>query len=143
MVAAALLLVVSLFLVWSHQLSGSVIARYGSTGAFTGVPRAPDAWQVYSTADVLLALLALVLLVSALFGSRAARVVVLIATAIALAFTLHALSTPPTNGANIFNPALSVPNYEPSGATSGAGETIAAISLVVALAGLMVSFTAD
>ena len=33
------------------------------------------------------------------------------AVAVALAFTLHALSRPPTNGANIFDPSLNVPSY--------------------------------
>jgi len=40
------------------------------------------------------------------------------AGAIALGFTLHALSAPPTNGANIFNPAFSVPRYASPGASA-------------------------
>jgi hypothetical protein len=67
----------------------------------------------------------------------------LIAAAIGLAFVFHALASPPTNGANIFNPALSVPDYASPGSTAGPGETVAIIGLLIAIAGLGVSFTAD
>jgi hypothetical protein len=98
---------------------------------------------VYSGADVLLALLALSLFVAALAGSRPARMLVLAGTGIALAFTIHAAAVAPTNGANIFNPSLSVPQYASPGATSGPGETVAIIALLLGGAGLLVSFTAD
>ncbi len=65
------------------------------------------------------------------------------AAAIALAFTLHALSDPPTNHATIFDPALSMPGYLPNAPGAGAGETVAIVALVAAIAGLGLSFTAD
>jgi hypothetical protein len=142
-VVGAVALFGSLFLTWSHQLSGQFLNTFGSSELLDGVPHDPTAWQVYSTVDVLLALLTAALIAAALFGSRAVRLAVLIGAAIALAFTLHALGTPPTEGTNIFNPSLSVPNYVSPGATAGAGETIAIIGLVLAIAGLAVSFTAD
>lgn len=107
------------------------------------MPHDPTAWQVYSAADVVLALLAAALVAVAMLGNRRVRMVTTAASAIALGFTLHALSSPPTNGANIFNPAYDVPHYASPGATAGVGETIAIIALVLALSGLAVSFTAD
>jgi hypothetical protein len=142
-VLGALGLFGSLFLTWSHQFSAPFLAEFGQSVLLNGVPRNPTAWQVYSAADVLLALLSLALFLAALAGSRAARVVVLIGVVIALAFTVHAAAVAPTNGANIFNPSLSVPQYASPGATSGPGETVALIALVLAAAGLIVSFTAD
>jgi hypothetical protein len=141
MMAAAVLLLVSLFLVWSHQLSTAVVARYAGTGAFDGIPRNPDAWQVYTTADVLLALLALGLLVAAARGGRTLRKVLTAAVAIALAFVVHALSAPPTNGANVFDPVTH--GYVPTGAHAGIGVTVALVALAIAAAALLLSFTAD
>jgi hypothetical protein len=141
MVAAAALLLVSLFLVWSHQLSPAVIRRYGATGTFDGVPRAPDAWQLYTAADVLMALLAVALLVAALRGNRTLRIVLVAAVAIAIAFVVHAVAVPPTNGANVFDARADA--YVATGASSGPGETLALVALAVAAAALLVSFTAD
>ncbi|HWE33841.1 MAG TPA: hypothetical protein VG410_10175 [Solirubrobacteraceae bacterium] len=140
-VFGAAILLGSLFLTWSHQFSAPFLAEFGP--AINGVPRDPTAWQVYSAADIVLALLAVGLLVTALFGSRGARLVAAVAAGIAVAFVVHALAVPPTDGANIFNPALSVPAYAPAGSTSGPGETVALIGLLVALVGLAVSFTAE
>jgi hypothetical protein len=131
----------SLFLTWSHQFSAPFLTEFG--GAINGIPRDPTAWQVYSAADVVLALLALGLLVTAVFGTRGTRLVAVVAAAIAVAFVVHALAVPPTNGANIFNPALSVPDYASPGSTAGPGETVALIGLLLALGGLGMSFTAD
>jgi hypothetical protein len=131
----------SLFLTWSHQFSAPFLVEFGP--AINGVARDPTAWQVYSAADVVLALLAVGLLASALFGSRGTRLVASVAAGIALAFVIHALAVPPTDGANIFNPSLSVPDYASPGSTAGPGETVALIGLLVALCGLGVSFTAD
>jgi hypothetical protein len=131
----------SLFLTWSHQFSAPFLVEFGP--AISGVPRDPTAWQVYSAADIVLALLALGLLASALFGTRGARWVAAVAAGIALAFVIHALAVPPTDGANIFNPALSVPDYASPGSTAGPGETVALIGLLLALTGLGMSFTAD
>jgi hypothetical protein len=74
-----------------------VLAVAGSSPVLRGVPRDATGWQLYSVADVLLALVAASLLVVALAArSRRVRVGVLLAVLLALAFTLHALSAPPT-----------------------------------------------
>ncbi len=142
-VIGALLLFVSLFLTWSHQFSPAFLLEFGTSDLLRGVPHDPTAWQVYSAADVLLALLCAGLVAAAVAGTRWIRIVVAGAAAVALGFVLHALSSPPTNGANIFRAAYSVPHYASPGATAGVGETLAIIALVLALAGLAVSFTAD
>jgi hypothetical protein len=143
MVTGGLALFLSLFLTWSHQFSAAFLVQWGSSDALRGIPRDPTAWQVYSAADVLLALLAASLVAVALVGSRSARLWVTGACAVALAFTLHALSVPPSNGANLFDPSLSVPNYFPNSPAAGVGETVAIVALVAALIGLSLSFTAD
>ncbi|MBV9839067.1 MAG: hypothetical protein JO156_13185 [Solirubrobacterales bacterium] len=131
----------SLFLTWSHQFSRAFLAQWGSSEVLRGVPRDPTAWQVYSAADVLLALLAAGLLASALLGGRAGRLVLLAGLAVALAFILHAIAHPPTNGANVFDPSLG--RYTPDRPTAGAGETFALAALGASVAGLALSFTAD
>jgi hypothetical protein len=142
-VLGALGLLVSLFLTWSHQFSAPFLAQWGTSDQLRGVPHDPTAWQVYSVADVILALVAAALLAVALAGGRVARLGAALAAAIALGFTLHALSTPPTNGANIFDPSLSVPKYVSSSPSAGFGETVAIAALIVAIMGLVLSFTAD
>lgn len=143
MVVGAVGLFVSLFLTWSHQFSPPFLAEFGTSDLLRSVPHDPTAWQVYSAADVILALLAGAVFVVAMIGSRAARFGVLVGAGIGLAFTIRALEHPPTNGANVFNPALSVPNYFPNSATPGAGETVAVVALLIAVSGLLISFTAD
>jgi hypothetical protein len=143
LVIGAGVLFISLFLTWSHQFSPAFLFVFGTSGLLRGVPHNPTAWQVYSAADVLLVLLCAAFIYAAIAGSRAARLTAAGAGAVALAFVLHALSKPPTNGANIFHAANSVPNYASTGATAGVGETVAILGLVLALAGLAVSFTAD
>jgi hypothetical protein len=143
MVVGAIALVASLFLPWSHQLSGAVRAQYGASAALQGVPANPTAWQVYSAVDVVFALLAAALLVAALRGSRPARLALMAALAIAAAFTLHALSVPPTNGATLFDPSLTPPGYTPNPPGAGRGETLALVALGLGLGGLALSFTAD
>jgi hypothetical protein len=143
MVVGAMALVASLFLPWSHQLSGAVRAQYGASAALQGVAANPTAWQVYSAVDVVFALLAAALLVAALRGSRPARLALMAALAIAAAFTLHALSVPPTNGATLFDPSLTPPGYTPNPPGAGRGETLALVALGLGLGGLALSFTAD
>jgi hypothetical protein len=143
MVAGAMALLASLFLPWSHQLSGTVRAQYGASAALQGVPANPTAWQVYSAVDVILALLAAALLIAALRGGRPARLALMAALAIAAAFTLHALSVPPTNGATLFDPSLTPPGYTPNPSGAGRGETLALVALGLGLGGLALSFTAD
>jgi hypothetical protein len=141
MMAAGVLLLISLFLVWSHQLSAAVVTRYAGTGTFAGIPRNPDAWQVYTSADVLLALLSVGLFVAAVRGGRTFRIVLTAAVAIALAFVVHALGTPPTNGASVFDPATE--SYVATGAHAGIGVTVALVALAIAAAALLLSLTAD
>jgi hypothetical protein len=133
----------SLFLTWSHQFSPAFLARWGSSSQLSGVPHDPTAWQAYSAADVMLALVALALVIVALVGSRAVRLGTLVVCGLAVAFTLRALDTPPTTGANIFDPSLSVARYFPNAPGAGVGETVALIALALAMTGLVLSFTAD
>jgi hypothetical protein len=142
-IVGAVGLAISLFLPWSHQFSAAFLAEWGASDQLRSIPHDPTAWQVYSSTDVLLALLALALVAAALKGTRRVRAGTAAAAAIGLAFTLHALSKPPTSGANIFDPSLSVPSYFPNAPTAGVGETLAVIALGVALIGLVLSFTAD
>jgi len=142
-IAGGIALFISLFLTWTHQFGAPFLAQFGSSSQLQGVPHDPTAWQAYSTADVLLALLSLGLMLIALVGGRRSRIGAIVLSALALAFALHALGTPPTNGANIFDPSLRVPAYVPTGATAGPGITVAIAALGVALAGLALSFTAD
>lgn len=142
-VVGAGVLFASLFLTWSHQFSRLFLLTFGTSDLLRGVPQDPTAWQVYSAADVVLALLAIALVAVAVVGTRPVRVVATAAGAVALGFTLHALSAPPTSGANIFHAAYSVPQYASSGASAGTGETVAILGLLLALVGLALSFTAD
>ena len=102
-VFGAFLLLLSLFLTWSHQFTSAFIQEVGAD-ALHGIPRDPTAWQVYSIADVLLALLAAALVVAALVAGRGARISALVASALALVFTIHAANVAPTNGINIAAP---------------------------------------
>lgn len=139
MVIGAPILLVSLFLPWSHQFSSAFYAQYGHTPALAGVPRDPTAWQVYSSADVLLALLAGGLVAVALQGSRHGRVAVLLGLVVAIAFVIHALGTPPTIGANVYDASLG--RYTPNHPTSGAGEVVALVGMLLGGAGVLLSFT--
>ncbi len=119
MLLGAVALLVALFLPWSHQQ------------ALPHFPSSQTAWQVYSVLDVLLAVLAAGLLAVALLGGRVARLVVLLALAVAVAFTVHALSVPPSNGAAA------------GSSTSGTGEVVAIVALGLGIAGLALSFTTE
>ena len=144
MLIGAVCLFASLFLIWSHQLPRSLLAIAGDSPALRGVPRDPTGWQVYSIMDVLLALLTLALVIVALAGrSRGPRVGVLLAVAVAFAFTVHALSVPPTNGVLVLNPVAASPQYLPRAAMAGVGETVALGSLLVAGAGLLVGLVTE
>jgi hypothetical protein len=119
MLLGALVLVLSLFLTWSHQ---------HPLGA--GIARDPTGWQVYSIADVILGVLGGALVYVSFLGTRRARAVALVPALVGLAFVIHALGVPPTNGGS-------------GAAGSGAGEVVALIGLSVAILGLGLSFTAD
>jgi hypothetical protein len=139
---SALALFISLFLTWS-QLSPSYLALADQLHTLQGVPREPTAWQVYSSADVVLALLAGALAIVALGGSKRGRIVAAVACFLALGFVIHAANVPPTNGAaDAFQPSLGVPAYVAPSPQPGPGEVVAIGALVVALAGLGVSLTA-
>ena len=135
-----LVLLGSLFLTWSHQLPPSLVSAAGA-GAFTGVPRDPTAWQVYSAVDVLLALLAGALVAAGLGGGRRARLWVGVAAVIALAFVIHAVSVPPTDGALAVDSARPAAGYIPDGAGAGVGETVAIVGLLASLSGLVITAT--
>jgi hypothetical protein len=133
----------SLFLSWSHQLGRRVLAVAGGSPVLRGVPRDPTGWQVYSVADVLLALLALALIAVALSGARRARIGMLVVAAVALAFTLHALSAPPSNGVVLIGPAAGMAAYLPRTPSAGIGETVALVTLAIAALGLGLSLLRD
>lgn len=141
MALGALVLLGSLFLTWSHQFSRAFLAQYGASAALQGIPHDPDAWQVYSAADVLLALVAGGLLAVALRGGRTRRVALALTLAISLAFTVHALRTPPTDGAVIYQPNATPPRYAPNTPTAGPGEDVALLALAFGLVGVGLSFT--
>ena len=140
---SAFVLTVSLFLPWS-SLSSTYVSVADRLHTLQGVATEPDAWQVYSAADVLLFVLAVVLVYMALAGPRAGRVVALVATLLALAFTIHAESRPPTNGApSAFRPGQDVGSTVAPDPSSGAGEAAAIIALLVAVGGLGLSLVTD
>ena len=143
MVIGAVALFVSLFLTWSHQLPAALLNAFAGSAAIQGVPRDPTGWQVYSVADVLLALLAAVVAALALRGrSRPLRLTGLAAVGVGLAFVVHAHSVAPTNGTLLLDPA-NPPAYLPHVATPGVGETVAIVALGLAAAGLMLSLGVD
>ena len=139
MLLAASVLLASLFLTWSHQFSPAFLAQYGHSPALAGVPRDPTAWQVYSIADVLLAVLVAGLVWAALRGWRGARIAVLIGLLVAIAFTIHALGTAPTRGAELLDPTLNA--YAPNHPSSGAGEVVGLVGMCIGLAGVLLSLT--
>jgi hypothetical protein len=133
-------LFVSLFLTWTHQLPRGSLAGVGGPAALRGVPRDATAWQVYSVADVMLALVVLAVLAVAVYGGRRrVRVSVLLVVAIALAFAVHADNAAPTNGVLVLDPAASEPRYVNPHASAGPGETVAITSLGLAAAGIILS----
>jgi hypothetical protein len=142
MLLGALLLAVSLFFVWSHQFSPAFAAEWGTAGPLRGVPRDPTGWQVYSIADVCLLVVAAMLVLVSFVGTRRARLIALVPAGLALAFVVHAMSVPPTNGVDVATAAGGVAAVA-SQATSATGETLALIGLAIAIAGLGLSFTAD
>jgi hypothetical protein len=134
--AGAVVLFISLFLTWSHQvppvLAGSPAVR--------GVPANPTAWQVYAVADVLLAVLAAALAYVALRGrARWAAWTLLAAVAVGLAFAAHAADSAPTNGVLV----AEAGHYVSVGATAGVGETLAIVALGIAAIGLLLSLLAQ
>jgi hypothetical protein len=136
-------LFVSLFLTWSHQFSPRLLALPGAGVGLRGVPADPTGWQVYAIADVLLALVAVALCLAALIGARRFRLVMVPFVGLALAFVVHAIGSPPTNGVRLVNPAAIVPDYLPVSPAVGVGETVALVALVVALVGIVASLLTE
>lgn len=133
----------SLFLTWS-RLSSAYAALADKLHTLQGVAANPTAWQVYTAADILLALLAATLLGIALTGGRRARISTLVACILALGFAIHAASVAPTNGApNAFRQGVDVASSVPPSPSPGTGETVAIIALITAISGLSLSLTAD
>ena len=144
MAIAGPLLLGSLFLIWSHQLSAGARARYGATAALARVPANPTAWQVYSGADVLLALVAVGLIAVALWGGRApAHRAGAARWRSRWPSSSTRSSAPPTNGALLFDPTLSPPAYSANAVSSGTGEVLALVALVLGAAGVALAFTVD
>lgn len=139
LLVGALALFASLFLTWSHQPLPSVPSGLDGSAAVAGLPRNPTAWEVYSVADVLLALLAGGLAALALRGrSRGARITGLVAIGVALAFVVHAASRAPSNG--LYLPSLGSVG---TAASPGVGEVVAIVALALAAAGLVISLGFD
>jgi hypothetical protein len=136
-------LFVSLLLTWSHQFSPRLLALPGARLGLQGVPANPTGWQVYSIADALLAALAIALVLAALIGGRRFRLVVLPFIVVAVAFVVHAISKPPTNGVRLVNPRAVVPQYLAISPTAGVGETLALVALGVALVGVAISLASE
>lgn len=136
-------LLASLFLSWSHQFTPAMLSRFGSSPALQGIPRDPDAWQVYAVAGVGLALLAGAFWLLAAVGGRRARLLGVALAAVAMAFTLHAMAVPPTNGADLVSGTLSPVGYFRDSPRSGPGELVALAGLGAALLGVALGLAAD
>jgi hypothetical protein len=137
MVAGGAALLVSLFLTWTHQFPASLRSVPGLNVALRGVSANPSAWQVYSVADVLLALVAVALMLAALRLGRRARLALVAPAAVGLAFVAHAAGNPPTNGLNVVNPRTPARGYVAGRyARAGVGETVAIVGLATAVVGL-------
>jgi hypothetical protein len=141
MLLGAVLLFASLFLPWSHQFSAGFASQLRGSGLLAAVPSDPTAWRLYGAADVLLALLAAALVGAALRGGWRARLAITALAALALAFTVHAVERPPTNGTNL--PQLTALAGVRNNPRAGVGETVAIVALAISLAGLGLSFTAE
>jgi hypothetical protein len=133
----------SLFLTWSHQISSTLLAVPGTHVALQGVPPDPTGWQVYSVADVVLAALAVALALGALIGRRRFLAILVPFVLLGLAFVVHALSSPPTNGVRLVNPGTVIPQYAPIAPTAGVGESVALIALLLTLGGILISLISE
>ena len=92
---------------------------------------------------MLLALVGVGLIGVALWGGRARRIALALALVVALAFVIHALAVPPTNGALLFDPTLVPPGYTANVVSSGAGEVLALVALGLGGVGVGLAFTVD
>jgi len=62
---------------------------------------------------------------------------------VALAFVVHAMSVPPTNGALLYDPSLTPPGYSANPVASGTGEVLALVALALGGIGVGLAFTVD
>jgi hypothetical protein len=135
--AGAVLLFGSLFLTWSHQLPRELLVLFGTAEKLQGVPRDPTAWQVYSSADIALALLSAGLFWAAAAGTRRWRLVAFGVSFAGLVFVIGALVSPPQNAlGRLFDPSNAVPQYMHVSPGAGVGETVALLALLLAVTGL-------
>jgi hypothetical protein len=110
---------------------------FGTADRLRGVPPDPTAWQVYSMADVELAVLAGGLVAAGLYGSRRWRLVAFAGAFAGFAFVLGALVSPPQTAlGRLFDPSNSVPRYLDASPGAGVGETVALLGLLLSIAGL-------
>jgi hypothetical protein len=138
------LLLGSLFLTWSHQLTRPELTRFGGAALY-GVARAPTAFQVYASADIVLVLVAIGITAAGLpatrngwWGQRPARALALLAALLGLAFVIRAAVSAPTNGVLLAQGRGAHARYFPDPATPGVGETVAIIGLACGAVGLLV-----
>ncbi len=131
----AILLLGSLFLTWSHQLSRGELGRFAGAALY-GVAREPTAFQVYAVADLVLAALAIGIAAAGLLGRRPIRAAALGAALVGLAFVSHAAVSAPTNGVLLAQGSGPQARYYADPATAGVGETVAIVGLACAATGL-------
>jgi hypothetical protein len=130
-----LMLLVALFLPWSHQLPPSVLERFGGSSGLAGIPANPNAWQVYNTMQWVLVILAAVLITAWANAGWRPRLIRGGLVVVAGAFVLHALIVAPTDGLPLASGGTPA-HYLASAAGSGAGERFALVGLLTALIGL-------
>jgi hypothetical protein len=134
----AAILLGSLFLTWSHQITPAEHDIFHGAVMF-GVPANPTAWQVYAIAGDVLAVAAIGIGAAGLWGQRRTRVLALGVVALGLAFVVHAAGTAPTNGLLLASGAGGSARYVTDPATAGPGETVALVGLLLSGAGLLLA----
>jgi hypothetical protein len=132
-VAGAAVLLGSLLLTWSHQITPALRARVAPVALF-GVPGDASALQVYAIAGEVLAGLALGMAAAGLWGRRRVCLGLVGGVIVAIAFTVHALVNPPTNGLLL---AAGPEHYLNVHARPGAGEPVAVAGLIASGLGLL------
>jgi hypothetical protein len=130
------LLLVSLFLTWSHQLGRSERDHF-SPAALAGVAADPTAFQVYASAGIVLALLAGAIAAAGLWGQRPLQALALAGASAGLAFVIRAAASAPTNGVLLAQGTGAHARYISDPATAGTGETLAMVGLICVVAGLL------
>jgi hypothetical protein len=127
----ATLVVISLFLPWSHQLPAAIRHAF-PRAALYGIAAHPTAFQVYAIAGEVLLVAAVVSAVAGLWDQRPLQVAAFLAATVGLAFSAHALASAPTAGLLL---ARSGRAYVHVGARAGAGEALALVGFALAFLG--------